>query len=131
LDNYDAVVLPVYEVERERLRAIVAADAATLERLHAPGFVLCTPSGAVWDRAAYLGGLADGSIRYSRFEPQGEIECVDSAGVGVVRYLSNIDISVAGKPESHLECWHLDVYVHGDDGMWRCRWSQATDTITD
>ena len=61
----------------------------------------------------------------------GYVECVESHGVGAVRYLSNIDISVEGSPEGHLECWHLDVYVRGEDGTWRCRWSQATDTIID
>jgi hypothetical protein len=124
-------VLALHDVERERLRAIVDADSAKLEGLHATGFLLCNPSGEVWDRDTYLGGLADGSIRYSRFEPQGQVECVESEGVGAVRYLSTIDISVKGRPEGHLECWHLDVYLRGDDGAWRCHWSQATDTITD
>ena len=75
-------MLTLHEVERQRLRAIVDAESATLERLHTPGFLLCTPNGVVWDRATYLGGLADGSIRYSRFEPQGQMECMESDGVG-------------------------------------------------
>lgn len=118
-------------VEWERLRAIVEADVDVLDRTHAAGFVLCTPSGAVWGRSYYLGGLADGSIRYLRFEPQGEMDVVEGAGVGAVRYRSVIDIAVGGRPVGHLECWHLDVYVRGGDGLWRCRWSQATDTIGD
>jgi hypothetical protein len=124
-------VLALREVEEERLRAIVNADAAVLEQLHAPGFRLCTPSGMIWDRTQYLGGLVDGSIRYLRFEPQSEIECVESGSLGVVRYLSNIDVLVKGRPQGHLECRHLDVYVRGDNRMWRCLWSQATDTVTD
>jgi Domain of unknown function (DUF4440) len=118
-------------VERERLRAIVGADVDALDRSHAAGFVLCTPSGAVWNRSYYLGGLADGSIRYLRFEPEGEIEAVEGEGVGAVRYRSVVDIAIDGRPVGHLECWHLDVYVRGADGLWRCQWSQATDTLGD
>ncbi|WP_281289186.1 hypothetical protein [Leekyejoonella antrihumi] len=29
------------------------------------------------------------------------------------------------------ECWHLDTYVRAGGTGWRCRWSQATDTIKD
>jgi hypothetical protein len=119
------------QVERQRLRAIVDADPAMLEKLHALGFLLCTPSGTVWDRADYVGGLIDGTIRYLRFEPQGEIECVEADGIGAVRYRSVIDISIKGRQPGHLECWHLDVYQRDDDGTWQCRWSQATDTIRD
>lgn len=39
-----------------------------------------------------------------------------------------IDIMTANGG-GHLECWHLDVYVRDGEGTWRCRWSQATDTI--
>jgi hypothetical protein len=117
------------KVERQRLRAIVDADLVTLEKMHALGFLLCTPSGTVWDRAHYLGGLVDGTIRYLRFEPQGEIECVEADGIGAVRYRSVIDISMEGRPPSHLECWHLDMYQRDDEENWQCRWSQATDTI--
>lgn len=73
-------------VERERLRAIVEADVDALDRTHAAGFLLCTPGGAVWDRKYYLGGLADGSIRYLRFEPQGEIQAVETDGAGALRW---------------------------------------------
>ncbi len=118
-------------LERERLRAIVEVDLETLDRIHTPGFVLCTPSGAVWDRDRYLGGLGDGSIRYLRFEPRGEIEAVESEDAGAVRYRSEIEITIGGEPPHHLDCWHLDVYVRGGDGLWRCHWSQATDTIRD
>jgi len=50
-----------------------------------------------------------------------------SAEVAVVHYRSAIDISVVGGG-GLLECWHLDVYVK-DGSHWRCKWSQATETI--
>jgi len=117
------------QVERQRLRAIVDADPAMLEKVHARDFLLCTPSGIVWDRAHYLSGLVDGTIRYLRFEPQGDIEWIEADGIGAVRYRSVIDISIEGRPPGHLECWHLDVFQRDGEGMWQCRWSQATDTV--
>lgn len=116
-------------LERRRLAAIVDVDHEVLQALHHDDFVLCTPGGQQWDRTFYLGGLVDGWISYTRFEPVGLIEVTSSADLAVVRYLSMIDIIVTGGG-GHLECWHLDVYVR-DGSEWRCKWSQATDTIVD
>jgi len=117
-------------LERRRLTAIVEAEAGVLDALHHDDFVLRTPSGAVWDREFYLGGLISGSISYTTFEPASDIEVTSSADLVVLRYRSIIDIAIEGGGGGHLECWHLDVYVReGDD--WVCKWSQATDTIVE
>lgn len=42
-------------IERERLRALVAADMDVAERLHAADFQLINPAGAVLSREQYLG----------------------------------------------------------------------------
>ncbi len=119
------------QLERERLQAIVLQDQDRLEVLHHADFQLCTPSGEIRDRRFYLSGLADGSIKYLRFEPVTPIEVIQSAKLGVVRYRSVIDISIQGGAVGHLECWHLDVYTEDALGSWSCLWSQATDTIQD
>lgn len=116
-------------LERRRLAAIIEADAGALHALHHEDFVLCTPSGAVWDREFYLGGLIGGGISYTTFEPVNDIEVTASADVAVLRYRSNIDIVIEGGG-GHLECWHLDVYIRDGDN-WACKWSQATDTIVE
>lgn len=116
------------ELELTRLRAVVTADRNRLERLHANAFVLCTPSGELWDRATYLDGLVSGRIDYRRFEPTSAVEVMASPTLAVVRYRSAIDLVVDDRAEAHLECWHLDVYTV-ESGLWRCTWSQATDTI--
>lgn len=118
------------KVEHERLRAIVEVDEPALWSLHDPDFLLCSPGGTIWDRATYVGGLCDGSVRYSRFEPATPIEVIGDAHLAVVRYRSIIDL-VTPRGGGHLECWHLDTYVLDCDQGWRCRWSQATDTIKD
>lgn len=123
LDNVEAV-------EHERLRAIIAADEAALWSLHASDFLLCSPGGTVWDRSTYVGALCDGSVSYSRFEPVTPIEILRDGNLAVVRYRSIIDL-ITPRGGGHLECWHLDTYVRDGDSGWRCRWSQATDTIKD
>lgn len=47
------------EQERRRLAALVAADGTLLDGLHADDFVLVNPGGGEWDKAFYLGGIAD------------------------------------------------------------------------
>ena len=120
----------VRKTELRRLAAIVNGDGETLEALHSPGFLLCTPSGTVWSKRHYVDGLVDGSIRYTRFEPATPEVVVDSR-LAVIRYRSVIEISVEHGTAGSLECWHLDVYERGDREQWRCRWSQATDTLLD
>ncbi len=120
----------IARLELTRLRAIVEVDRDTLEELHHTDFVLCTPDGQIWDRTLYIDGLCDGTIEYTRFEPQSDIDVEVSGSLAVVRYLSLIDVRTPGGG-GHLECWHLDVYVRDSGDRWRCRWSHATDTIGD
>lgn len=122
-------VVDLVALERRWLAAIVTADRDDLELLHGPGFVLCTPSGGIWDRARYVGGLLDGSIDYRTFEPITPIETLLDAELAVVRYRSRIELSIGGRPPGTLECCHLDVYRRAPCGTWQCHWSQATDTI--
>jgi hypothetical protein len=46
--------------ERERLRALVAADVARARDLHADDFQLINPRGGVLTKEQYLGGIASG-----------------------------------------------------------------------
>lgn len=114
------------DIERRRLRALVEARVADADALHAPDFQLVNPSGGVWSREKYLGGIADGTINYRRFEPVSDIEVMVDGDLGILRYRSVIDVSVQGREGDAVECWHLDCYLRSDDGQWRVRWSQAT-----
>jgi hypothetical protein len=116
------------DLERRRLRCLVERRVEEAAGLHAPDFRLVTPSGGVWDRTEYLGGIASGDIDYRRFEPVSDIEVAGNGDVAVLRYRSAIDIAVAGQQPGPLECWHLDCYVRDPaDGAWRVLWSQATE----
>jgi hypothetical protein len=124
------LVLELVELERRRLRCLVEPRVAEAAGLHFPDFQIVTPSGGVWNKAEYLGGIAAGSIDYRRFEAVSDIDVMADGDVAVLRYRSEIDIAVAGQQPGPLECWHLDCYARDPvDGAWRVRWSQATEIL--
>jgi ketosteroid isomerase-like protein len=98
--------------------------------LHAPDFQLVNPSGGVWSKEKYLGGIADGIINYRRFGPVSDIDVMVDGDLAILRYRSVIDIAVGQQEGGLLECWHLDCYRRDEGGRWQVRWSQAT-SITD
>jgi ketosteroid isomerase-like protein len=114
------------EIERRRLRTLVEVMPDEADALHADDFRIVTPSGHVWSKAEYLGGIASGEIDYRRFEPISEIDVMADGDLAVLRYRSAIEISVQGQEPGKLEAWHLDCYRRDDNGTWRIRWSQAT-----
>ncbi len=116
------------DLERKRLRALVAADEVTLEALHAPEFVLIHPGGGAWPRGRYLNDVLTGAVNYRRFEAVSEIQVIADGGLAVLRYRSAIDIHVRGREAGPLECWHTDCYrTTGDGAQWQVVWSQATE----
>lgn len=114
------------DIERQRLRSLVEVRVAEADALHAADFELVHPSGGVWTRERYLGGVASGDINYRRFDAVSKIEVMVDGNLAVLRYRSLIDIAVQGQEAGLLECWHLDCYRRDDVGRWRVRWSQAT-----
>ncbi len=123
----DAPEEALREVERRRLRALVAVTVDDLYALHAPEFVLVTPSGVAWTKEHYVGGVVAGTINYRRFEATSDIDVAIDGDLGVLKYRSVIDIQVLDQERGTLECWHLDCYRRDvPDGPWRVLWSQAT-----
>src|SRR4051812_44380749 len=97
---------------------------AEADLLHAVDFQLVHPSGGVWSKDQYLGGIASGEIDYRRFEVVSSIDVVADGDLAVLKYRSIIDIAVAGQEAGEIECWHLDCYQRdGRGGPWRVRWS--------
>ena len=56
-------------IEQLRLRALVDADVAVAERIHADDFQLITPGGDAYSKEQYLGDIASGVIDYRVWEP--------------------------------------------------------------
>jgi hypothetical protein len=110
--------------ERARLRALVAADLTTADALHAEDYQLITPGGGTFSKAEYLAGIADGSLRYRRFEPDGEMRVRVWGSAATLRY--EVDIEVEDGDSVYRDrCWHTDIYELRD-GRWQAVWSHAT-----
>jgi hypothetical protein len=92
--------------------------------LHAEDYQLVTPGGATLSKSEYLGGIADGSLRYRRFEPDGEVAVRFWGSAAALRYEVVIEVDADGTP-FHDRCWHTDIYELRD-GRWVAVWSHAT-----
>jgi hypothetical protein len=110
--------------ERARLRALVEGDVATADGLHAPDYQLVTPGGRTYSKAEYLGEIADGSLRYRRFEADGEVRVRLWGSAAALRYEAMIEVE-AGGSTFRDRCWHTDIYEFRN-GSWQAVWSQAT-----
>jgi hypothetical protein len=118
----------IQQLEHRRLRALVDVDATVLDTLHSPAFRLVHPSGGVWTKEEYIGGVISGHIDYRRFEPVTGIEVMTDGDLAVLRYRSVIEISVGAHEPGTLDCWHADTYRRGGaDEPWQVVWSQATE----
>lgn len=112
------------EIERERLRLLVAADTDTAAELHSDAYELITPIGSALTKAEYLGSIAAGRLRYLAFEPVSEIAVRIAGAAAVLRYRARI---IVEESPAHAEftCWHTD-YYELQSGRWQAVWSQAT-----
>jgi hypothetical protein len=114
----------IQALERERLRALVAADIERAEELHAEDFQLVNPAGRTYTKAEYLGQIASGEIDYRVWEP-GDTAVRLGAEIAVVRYQAEMEIVLGGEAFPRRRLWHTDVYERRD-GRWQVVWSQAT-----
>jgi hypothetical protein len=121
----DTVADRIREVERTRLRALVAGDVAIASELHASDFQLVTPVGAVLSKDEYLQAIATGRIDYVAWEPA-FIEVRVYQNAAVIRYQATLEVVFGGHPVPCATYWHTDTYEN-TDGQWRVVWSQATE----
>ena len=120
-----AVAEQIREVERARLRALVAADIDVASELHASDFQLVTPVGAALSRDEYLGAIANGHIDYVAWEP-GSIDVRVYGNAAVIRYQAVLEVVFGGHPVPRATYWHTDTY-ECVEGKWQVVWSQATE----
>src|SRR5260221_11415523 len=81
----------IRQTEHERLRALVEANIAIANLLHADDFQLITPSGRSLSKEEYLGWVASGEIIYLVCQ-LGLIEVRLQEQMAVIRYLSELDL---------------------------------------
>ena len=114
----------IREIERSRLRALVACDMAAAVSLHADDFQLITPIGVALSRSDYLGAIASGQINYVAWEP-GDMTVRLHDAVAMIRYPAGLEVVFNGHAVPLSEYWHTDIYERRD-GRWVVVWSQAT-----
>jgi len=112
------------DLERRRLRALLAADIKTAAPIHADDYQLVTPNGSEMTKDDYLGAIASGQLRYRIFEPVSDIAVLGDEPVAIVRYQARISFD----DRAGLLCWHTDGYQMRD-GRWQVVWSQATQIL--
>ena len=115
----------IRSLERSRLHALVEADMDTAVQIHADDFQLVNPSGRIYTRDQYLGGIESGDLDYLVFEPESGIQVRIAGQVAVIRYRSTIEIKVGDQYFAPERFWHTDTYEFRD-GRWLAVWSQAT-----
>jgi len=121
----EALAAELRDVERQRLARLRDADMSGCESLHASDYQLITPGGATLSKDMYLGQIADGSLSYSRFEPEGDIAVrILGPSAAVLRYRVSIEAAFPGGHDAD-RFWHTDIYERRD-GRWQVVWSQAT-----
>ncbi len=114
----------VREMERRRLRTLVAGDIGAAAALHAPDYQLIPPGGEPVSRDEYLGMIERGEFVYDVFEPASEIAVRAWGDVVAVRYRARIEAHWSAGRERGLY-WHTDMYERRN-GHWQAVWSQAT-----
>lgn len=112
------------KIEHARLRALVSADIAQAQKLHAPDFQLITPIGAALSKEDYLGAIASGHIKYLVWEPADIDVRLYQAGA-VIRYRAKLEVVFGGHKVPLGDYWHTDTYENRG-GEWMIVWSQAT-----
>lgn len=111
--------------ERRRLELLVAGDVEAARPLHAEDFQLVNPAGRTLTRDQYMQALSSGYLDYVAWEP-GPIEVRIAGPLAAVRYRSELQVTLGGKPLARLPHWHTDVYRKAG-GRWQVVWSQATE----
>ncbi len=112
------------ETERQRLRALVAADTELANALHGDDYQLITPGGGTLSREEYVASIASGELVYEVFEPASDIAVRLFGNAAAVRYQARIEARFSDQRDSGV-FWHTDIYEMRD-GRWQAVWSQAT-----
>ena len=86
-------------LERARLRALVARDFALAQALHSPEFHLISPRGSTYSRESYLQAVETGKIVYLKWEAA-DIIVRRFGGVALLRYLAELGMPSASGENS-------------------------------
>lgn len=103
------------EIELDRLRLLVAGDAAEAADLHADDFQLIPPPGYPMGKEDYLDAVDKGELDYIAFEPISDIEVRVDGTTAVLWYESRLALDAAGIGRLSHDAWHLYYYEKRGD----------------
>jgi hypothetical protein len=116
----------IWNVEQQRLRALVNADMVTARRIHADDFQLFSrPSGGVYSKERYMREIESGLTDYRIWDP-GEITVRLYGDAAVIRYADvGFEVFQKGALAWSGIVRHTDL-EEKRNGQWQVVWSQAS-----
>lgn len=104
--------------------AMVAKDTATLNRVHADGFVLIHMTGMRQSKAEYIRAIADGTLNYYSAEHE-EMDITIKGNTATLTGKSRVTAAVFGGSRG---TWRLRLRftLEKQNGQWRFTSSQAS-----
>jgi hypothetical protein len=111
-------------LEQRQRQDVVNGDAADLNRLLAPEFMVVTPDGDQLTRDDYLYALTTGDLDFHAFKFVSPVGIRTDGHQAVVTFSSKLDVS-AGKTHLRHQAWHTEVWEKTHD-RWQVVWAQTT-----
>ena len=114
----------IQELYATLYNAMVAKDTATLNRVHADGFVLIHMTGMRQSKAEYIRAIADGTLNYYSAEHE-EMEITIKGNTATLTGKSRVTAAVFGGSRG---TWRLRLRftLEKQNGQWRFTSSQAS-----
>jgi hypothetical protein len=112
----------VLQAERDRFAAIQNADVATLEKLLAPELSYTHSSALVQDKAALIGDITSGTVKYLKFDPS-DMKAMIFGAVAVVTGAADVHVIVKGN-DLTFKIRYTDMHVNR--GGWQMVGWQST-----
>lgn len=119
----DKIKQTIRELESRRFRAMIEADAVTLEALLADSLVYTHSSAATDGKASYIAGVKSKKWQYRQIDRPVEDMQVHGDTV-VVTGQVRIDILIDGKPKI-MNSRYSDVWVKGAKGWQMVAWQST------
>ena len=110
-------------VDREFLRALVAGQFDSVDRILADDFVMIDLTGAVVPKDGFLGGLRSGALKFTSIQPE-DISAHVYDHTALVRGRTAMKGSFQGMPFTFNSCY-THTYIQ-QSGRWRMVAAQGT-----
>ena len=115
----------IRETERTKLRALVDADVAVLERIYADDFQLIPPLGFALSKEDFLGAVAAGAVDFLSYDVISPIQVRLYGQAAAIRFQARADVVAAGLGHFIHDAWHTLLYEKRN-GHWQAVWEQTT-----